>query len=108
MGDRPAAGGGRGARRGGCPGGGLARHPAAGPRGPASVLRRGGMRIAYVAAGAAGMYCGSCIHDNTVAAALMRQGHEVALIPTYTPLRTDERDVSVGRVFYGAINVYLQ
>ncbi len=66
------------------------------------------MRIAYVAAGAAGMYCGSCIHDNTVAAALMRQGHEVALIPTYTPLRTDEQDVSVGRVFYGAINVYLQ
>lgn len=66
------------------------------------------MRIAYVAAGAAGMYCGSCIHDNTVAAALMRQGHEVALIPTYTPLRTDEQDVSVHRVFYGAINVFLQ
>ena len=66
------------------------------------------MRIAYIAAGAAGMYCGSCMHDNTLAAALMARGHEVALIPTYTPLRTDEVDVSNEPVFYGAINVYLQ
>ena len=29
------------------------------------------MRIAYVAPGAAGMYCGSCIHGNTLATALM-------------------------------------
>lgn len=66
------------------------------------------MKIAYIAAGAAGMYCGSCLHDNTLAAALIRQGHDVALIPTYTPIRTDETDVSMDRVFYGAINVYLQ
>lgn len=66
------------------------------------------MRIAYIAAGAAGMYCGSCMHDNTLAAALMARGHEVALIPTYTPLRTDEPNVSNEPVFYGAINVYLQ
>jgi glycosyltransferase involved in cell wall biosynthesis len=66
------------------------------------------MRIAYVAAGAAGMYCGTCMHDNTLAAALGRLGHEVALIPTYTPLRTDEPDVSIDRVFFGALNVYLQ
>ena len=66
------------------------------------------MRIAYIAAGAAGMYCGSCLHDNTLAAALMARGHDVALIPTYTPLRTDEADVSNEPVFYGAINVYLQ
>jgi len=66
------------------------------------------VRIAYVAAGAAGMYCGSCLHDNTLAAALQAAGHEVALLPTYTPLRTDEPDVSLGRVFYGALNVYLQ
>ncbi len=37
------------------------------------------------------MYCGTCIHDNTLAAALIRKGHEVALIPTYTPMRTEER-----------------
>ncbi len=66
------------------------------------------MKIAYIAAGAAGMYCGTCIHDNTLAAALQRKGHDVALIPTYTPIRTDETDVSIERVFYGGINVYLQ
>ena len=65
------------------------------------------MRIAYITAGAAGMYCGSCLHDNTLAAALMAKGHEVALMPTYTPVRTDEEDVSVDRVFYGALNVFL-
>jgi glycosyltransferase involved in cell wall biosynthesis len=67
-----------------------------------------GMRIAYVAAGAADMYCGSCLHDNALAAALQRSGHEVSLIPTYTPLRTDGPDVSIDRLFFGALNVYLQ
>ena len=66
------------------------------------------MSIAYIAAGAAGMYCGSCLHDNTLAAGLMDHGHDVALIPTYTPLRSDERDVTNEPIFYGAINVYLQ
>jgi glycosyltransferase involved in cell wall biosynthesis len=54
------------------------------------------------------MYCGSCIHDNTLARALIRKGVEVALLPTYTPIRTDEEDVSQDRVFFGGINVYLQ
>ncbi len=66
------------------------------------------MRIAYIAAGAAGMYCGSCIHDNALASALQRKGIDFALIPTYTPLRTDEPGASIDRVFYGGINVYLQ
>jgi glycosyltransferase involved in cell wall biosynthesis len=66
------------------------------------------MRIAYIAAGAAGMYCGSCLHDNTLAAALMEMGEDVLLVPTYTPLRTDETNVSIDRVFFGGINVYLQ
>lgn len=66
------------------------------------------MRIAYIAAGAGGMYCGSCIHDNAVAAELQRQGYEVALLPTYTPMRTDEASVSESRVFYGAVGVYLE
>lgn len=66
------------------------------------------MRIAYITAGAAGMYCGSCLHDNTLAAALLDLGDEVVLVPTYTPLRTDEADVSIDRVFFGGINVYLQ
>jgi glycosyltransferase involved in cell wall biosynthesis len=66
------------------------------------------MRIAYVAAGAGGMYCGSCLHDNTLAASLQALGHDVALLPTYTPMRTDEESVSRQQLFYGAINVYLQ
>lgn len=66
------------------------------------------MRIAYLAAGAAGMYCGSCLHDNTLAAELRRQGEDVILVPIYTPLRTDEEDVSLKKVFFGGINVYLQ
>ena len=66
------------------------------------------MRIAYITAGAAGMYCGSCLHDNTLAAALLALGEDVVLVPTYTPLRTDEPNVSIDRVFFGGINVYLQ
>ena len=66
------------------------------------------MRIAHIAAGAGGMYCGSCIHDNTLAAALQKNGHKVVLIPTYMPLRTDETNVSINQIFYGGINVYLQ
>ena len=66
------------------------------------------MRIAYIAAGAAGMYCGSCLHDNTLAAALLALGEDVVLVPTYTPLRTDEPNVGIRRVFFGGINVYLQ
>jgi glycosyltransferase involved in cell wall biosynthesis len=66
------------------------------------------MRIAYLAAGAGGMYCGSCLHDNTLAAALLKLGEDVILAPIYTPIRTDEEDVSRKRVFFGGINAYLQ
>ncbi len=65
------------------------------------------MHIALITAGGAGMFCGSCMHDNTLARALMAAGHEVSLIPTYTPIRVDERNVSEGRVFLGGINIYL-
>jgi glycosyltransferase involved in cell wall biosynthesis len=65
------------------------------------------MHIAIITAGGAGMYCGSCMHDNTLARALIDGGHEVSLIPCYTPIRVDERNVSVHRVFLGGINVYL-
>jgi glycosyltransferase involved in cell wall biosynthesis len=66
------------------------------------------MRIAYISAGAAGMYCGSCMRDNTLVGALHRLGHEALLVPTYTPIRTDEEDVSEKRIFFGGINVYLE
>jgi len=66
------------------------------------------MRIAYLIAGAGGMYCGSCLRDNRLAAAWKKQGRDVLLIPLYTPIRTDEADVSEGVVYYGGLNVYLQ
>ncbi len=66
------------------------------------------MRIAFITAGAGGMFCGSCLHDNTLAAALIKEGHDAILMPTYTPIRTDEESVSLHRVFMGGINVYLQ
>lgn len=66
------------------------------------------MKIAYLTAGAAGMICGSCLHDNALAKMLIRLGHDCILIPAYTPIRTDEDDVSIDRVFMGGINVYLQ
>src|SRR5436309_14671783 len=66
------------------------------------------MRIAFITAGAAGMYCGSCMRDNTLVTALRALGHDALLIPTYTPVRTDEPNVSQRRVFFGGINVYLQ
>jgi glycosyltransferase involved in cell wall biosynthesis len=66
------------------------------------------MHIALITAGGAGMFCGSCMHDNTLARALMAAGHDVSLIPTYTPIRVDERDVSQHKVFLGGINVFLE
>ncbi len=66
------------------------------------------MKIAQITAGAGGMYCGSCLRDNTLAAALLAAGHDVSLIPTYTPTRTDEPNVSGKRVFLGGINVFLE
>ncbi len=66
------------------------------------------MRIVYLGAGAGGMYCGSCLHDNTLVAALIAAGEDAMLVPTYTPIRTDEVSVSQRRIFFGGINVYLQ
>ncbi len=66
------------------------------------------MKIVYLAAGAADMVCGSCLHDNTLAAALQALGEDAMLVPTYTPIRTDEENVSDSHLFFGGINVYLQ
>lgn len=66
------------------------------------------MRIAFITAGAAGMYCGSCLRDNALVRALQALGHDAVLVPTYTPIKTDDVNVSDSHVFYGGINVYLQ
>lgn len=65
------------------------------------------MHIAILTAGGAGMFCGSCMHDNTWARALRAAGADVTLIPAYTPIRVDERDESLNRVFLGGVNLYL-
>lgn len=65
------------------------------------------MRIVIVTAGGAGMFCGSCMHDNTWARALHLAGHDVVLLPLYTPLRLDEESLSDRHVYVGGINVYL-
>ncbi|MEP7343288.1 MAG: glycosyltransferase family 4 protein [Acidobacteriota bacterium] len=66
------------------------------------------MRILYLTAGAAGMYCGSCLRDNALASELLRQGHDVTLLPLYTPTLTDEPNVSSEKTFFGGISVYLE
>ena len=53
------------------------------------------------------MFCGSCMHDNTLARAMLARDHDAVLVPCYTPIRVDEADVSVDRVFLGGVNLYL-
>jgi glycosyltransferase involved in cell wall biosynthesis len=66
------------------------------------------VRILQITAGAGGMYCGSCLRDNALAAETMAKGHDVTLLPVYTPTLTDERNVSEEQVFFGGISVYLE
>ncbi|MDP1572564.1 MAG: glycosyltransferase family 4 protein [Vicinamibacterales bacterium] len=67
------------------------------------------MNILSITAGAAAMYCGSCLRDNALASELLRRGHQVTLLPVYTPTVTDEANVSRSqRVFFGGISVYLE
>ncbi len=66
------------------------------------------MKLLAITAGAANMYCGSCLRDNALAAELIAQGHDVTLLPLYTPTLTDEPNVSTKRVFFGGISVYLE
>src|SRR5262245_35180857 len=66
------------------------------------------MRILSITAGAAGMYCGSCSRDNALAVELLKRGHEVTLLPLYTPTNPDEESVSRPEVLFGGINIYLQ
>jgi len=54
------------------------------------------------------MYCGSCLRDNALATQLLKWGHDVILLPLYTPTLTDEPNVSDEKVFFGGISVYLE
>ena len=65
------------------------------------------MKICIITAGGAGMFCGSCMQDNTLVRALRMAGADAMLLPTYTPIRVDEQNVAADRVFLGGINIYL-
>jgi glycosyltransferase involved in cell wall biosynthesis len=54
------------------------------------------------------MYCGSCLRDNAMATELMARGHDVMLLPVYTPTFTDEPNVSSDHVVLGGISAYLE
>jgi glycosyltransferase involved in cell wall biosynthesis len=66
------------------------------------------VKILYLTGGAGQMYCGSCLRDNALAAELIARGHDITLLPIYTPTLTDEPNVSNGKVFFGGISVYLE
>ncbi len=66
------------------------------------------MRIAYITAGAGGTICGNCLRDNALAAALRAAGHDALLLPVYTPVKTDEVNVSQPKVYLGGVNLYLE
>jgi glycosyltransferase involved in cell wall biosynthesis len=54
------------------------------------------------------MYCGSCLRDNAMATELLARGHDVMLLPVYTPTFTDEPNVSDDHVVLGGISAYLE
>ena len=54
------------------------------------------------------MYCGSCLRDNALATELIARGHDVLLLPVYTPTFTDEPNVSNDHVVLGGISAYLE
>lgn len=65
------------------------------------------MKVAYLATGAANMYCGSCMRDNTLVNAMKAMGHQAVMLPMYTPLRVDEDSASEEYVFYSGIKTYI-
>ncbi|HJZ80685.1 MAG TPA: glycosyltransferase family 4 protein [Pyrinomonadaceae bacterium] len=66
------------------------------------------MKILYLTGGAGRMYCGSCLRDNALATELIARGHDVVLLPVYTPTHTDEPNVSQNKVVLGGISAYLE
>jgi len=67
------------------------------------------MEILQLTPGAGTMYCGNCLRDNALVAALRQLGHNVLMVPLYLPLTLDESDQSAGTpVFFSGINVYLE
>ena len=55
------------------------------------------------------MYCGACTRDIVLVRGLRARGHDVHVVPLYTPLRIDgDEPFPTGPMFLGGINVYMQ
>jgi len=65
------------------------------------------MKLAFIVAGAADMYCGSCLRDSALATGLRQLGQDVTVIPTYTPLRLDGEPTVDDHVYFGGVEVFL-
>ena len=67
------------------------------------------LKIIHIIPGSGGsFYCGNCLRDSKYFDGLRRMGHDVAKVPMYLPLFSDEHDISDVPVFYGAISIYLK
>ena len=54
-------------------------------------------------------YCENCLRDATLVKALIKQGHEVLMVPLYLPLSLGEPpEENMSPIFFGGVNVYLQ
>ena len=55
------------------------------------------------------MFCGGCLRDNALVAALRTLGHDTLMVPLYLPLTLDEADQSAGTpIFFSGVNVFLE
>jgi glycosyltransferase involved in cell wall biosynthesis len=67
------------------------------------------VNLIQITPGAGAMYCGNCLRDNALVAALRKQGHQVVMTPLYLPLTLDEEDQSARTpLFFSGLNVYLE
>jgi glycosyltransferase involved in cell wall biosynthesis len=66
------------------------------------------MNFVQITPGAGSMYCGNCLRDNALVAALRQMNHAAVLVPLYLPLTLDEADQSAGTpLFFSGLKVYL-
>jgi len=67
------------------------------------------VNLVQLTPGAGAMYCGGCLRDNALVAALRKLGHQVTMVPLYLPLTLDETNQSTGTpLFFGGLSVYLE
>ncbi|MCU0723045.1 MAG: glycosyltransferase family 4 protein [Planctomycetes bacterium] len=67
------------------------------------------MRVVHVIPGSGGgFYCENCAREAALLPAMRERGVEVLAAPLYLPLALDGSDDPGRRLFFGAVNVYLQ